>query len=348
MKKILIFSLIALTLGFCSSNYKDMQTPPEATEQKKEERKNMIQRMEAMQALSSKDLVSKIDSTDELEALSAARLIGLRRDLNVREDLEKYLSTEGKSEAVKAEIAVSLGRIGSKDSAVILEKTLKDTNPESQPNISNKATESMGKIGSNTSKTAIEIKMKSSKSKLKVVGQNAISRIDESSNSNFWHNDKKIKLYELPDYIIKNMEFQKNKKDIVFSILPCYLLPKIVIAPISQEFTGEMATALKKEGYKVVTPDKIKEVMDLQYIQSSDFYEDDFKTSVGHLVGANTILTGTFTPYESLDGKFVRARIEIIDVETGLILVALGVNIIFDVNVENLTLIKENSDTKSK
>jgi len=344
MKKLLIvilFTFIFAILSVCQTTYyAKPETLSYSNPNKKENRKKVSNKMETMVGMPSEKLVDQMLLAKDEDAVAAIRVLGLRRDKKYKNELENYLSNTNNPDYIRAEAAIALARIGSDESRAVLEKTLDETNPDEEVLTAKKTTESIGRIGNIKSKNVIEIKMKKYKTRMNVVGLNALNRIDEYNHTQLWHKDSIITLPELPDYVIKNMEYQGNKKEAIFSFIPFYVLPSLEIPPLSNEILGELTGKFNKEGYKVITHDRIKDVMETQYMQSSDFYDDDYKTSLGQLVGASVILTGTITPYETLKEKLVRVRIEVISVETGLIVATVGVNLKWDNNIEKLLEVK--------
>ncbi len=85
---------------------------------------------------------------------------------------------------------------------------------------------------------------------------------------------------------------------------------------LSVEIERELRGLLAKERFQVVTRD-IDEIMEEQKLQLSGLFDENKRVEIGQLAGATHLITGSLYHYPS-DGV-ITMRIELVEVETGLV-----------------------------
>ncbi len=327
--RIVLSLIIGILIGtMCSSYYTytkvvddPVWNPPV------EERTQLLTEQEKLFPLTEEELRSIIYEDDPLRAEAAIRTLGFRETDVAHTILETVISDETLSDRLRGQAALSLARGTVTDVPDSIQGVLRtDADPEGY--LPNAATEAIGHMGIQESQPILEQQLEWSTAILKISSHNALERIEENDQTS-WEQEGYISYESFLDTFMDTFRerFRGDKEELTLMVAGFLLMPKGIACPLSQEVEQELARELTEQTYQVITTHKIQEILEINAYQQSDFFEDSVKVNIGRLLRSNTLITGTFTPILERDIPFLRVRIEIIDIESGLISSAWGYNI---------------------
>ena len=94
---------------------------------------------------------------------------------------------------------------------------------------------------------------------------------------------------------------------------------------LSVEIERELRGILSRERFQVVTRD-IDEIIEEQRLQLSGMFDENKRVEIGQMAGASHLITGSLYHYP--DEGTITLRIEVVEVETGLVGASFATNLI--------------------